>query len=262
MKIKCNEIKIGNRVRRDLGAINELADNIKELGLLQPVGITKDNELVFGERRLAACKSLNYEEIEVVVIDSNELLECETTENVNRKSFVMSERVEIRKLFKDRIIEERGKTLAKGNKVGNLPTFRVKDKLAKLSGVSRRTADKENEIVAFGDQDIIDKVDNNELSVNKAYCLIKKTKKEIEAPDSNNDNEVNILPAEEIVGTVVEQAPVDNNTYNIILSDTYDSLELTKSLTDKIKYHSEKTGMSSLSIIETMLNQAFEDYVV
>lgn len=117
MKVKCNKIKIGERVRKDLGDIDSLADNIKELGLLQPIGITKDNELVFGGRRLAACKSLNYEEIEVVVIDSDDLLECETTENVNRKGFNMSERIAIRKVYKEKEIEKRAEMMKKGIKI-------------------------------------------------------------------------------------------------------------------------------------------------
>lgn len=58
MQIAISEITIGERHRKDLGNLEELAASIDELGLLQPIGITKDKLLVFGERRLIACRDL------------------------------------------------------------------------------------------------------------------------------------------------------------------------------------------------------------
>lgn len=256
MKVKCNEIKIGERVRQDLGDIDSLANSINIHGLLQPIGITKDNELVFGERRLAACKALEHEEIEVIVIDSDELLECETTENVDRKGFVMSERVAIRKIFKEKEIEKRGKMIAKGIKIPKsypkLGSKQYQSKLAKLTGISHATADKENVIVAFGDQLIIDQVDNNELSVSKAYNLVKQMKKEAEA----KDNKVNVLPAEETVDVEVEEPDVDNNIYTITISDDYGSLELPETLSNKIKH------CGGITYMESVFNQMFENYIM
>ncbi len=49
-KVKCEDIIIKDRYRKDLGNIDELMENIKSFGLLQPIGITKDNQLVFGYR--------------------------------------------------------------------------------------------------------------------------------------------------------------------------------------------------------------------
>lgn len=261
MKVKCNKIKIGERVRKDLGDIDSLADNIKELGLLQPIGITKDNELVFGGRRLAACKSLNYEEIEVVVIDSDDLLGCETTENVNRKSFNMSERIAIRKVYKEKEIEKKAEMMKKGIKIKKTgpesgPKF-LQNKWAKLSGVSRDTASKENVIGIFNNQDIIDQVDNGELSVNKAYCLIKKMKKEVKV----NDNKVNTLPAEEIVDVVAEQSPIDNSIYTITITDNYGSLNLPENLSNAIKRFSEEANGLPKEIIKATLNRDFEPYM-
>lgn len=265
MKVKCNEIKIGNRVRKDLGDIENLANNIKELGLLQPIGITKDNELVFGERRLAACRLLNHEEINVVVIDSDELLECETTENVNRKNFVMSERVEIRALFKDKFIRKKGKLMTKGIKIKKTgpesgPKY-LQNRLANLSGVSRDTANKENVIVAFGNQSIINQIDNNELSVNKAYCLIKKMKKELEAAETNNSNKINDLLVEEMIDPVEEPIQIDNNIYTIAITDNYGSLELPKDLSNAIKYFSEGVKGLPKEIIKATLSRDFKAYI-
>jgi len=252
MKVKCSEIKIGDRVRKNLGSIEELANSIKKVGLLQPIGITKDYELVFGERRLAACKSLNHEEIEVVIIDSAELLECETTENVNRKNFVMSERVAIREIYKEKFIEEKGKLMAKGIKPSIRRVGDTRDRLAKLSGVGQEKAKKENIIMKHGDQELIDKVDKNELSVNKAYHLVKKMKKEGEVYLDNEklknevylDNNENSTDKKGTVG-IPESFNVER------------SVKLTKILDDEIKQQADELGMSVSSLIRSVLEQYF-----
>ena len=51
MKINCKDVIVRNRYRKDFGDLDELMESIKSLGLLQSIGITKDNVLVFGQRR-------------------------------------------------------------------------------------------------------------------------------------------------------------------------------------------------------------------
>ena len=55
-EIRISSIKIGSRHRKDLGDLHSLARSIRKEGLLQPVGITEDGELIFGERRLLAVR--------------------------------------------------------------------------------------------------------------------------------------------------------------------------------------------------------------
>lgn len=49
-----SKIKVGSRHRKDMGDLRSLAQSIRKNGLLQPIGVTKKFELVFGERRLRA----------------------------------------------------------------------------------------------------------------------------------------------------------------------------------------------------------------
>jgi ParB-like chromosome segregation protein Spo0J len=49
---------VGNRYRKDFGDLTTLAETIDEHGLLQPIGITEDNVLIFGERRLRAVRDV------------------------------------------------------------------------------------------------------------------------------------------------------------------------------------------------------------
>lgn len=95
-KISISGIQIGERYRRDLGDIDGLAKSISDDGLLQPIGITPDNRLVFGYRRLVACRDhLDMEEIPVVIIDIENLTHAEWVENTIRKDLTHSEMVAI-----------------------------------------------------------------------------------------------------------------------------------------------------------------------
>ena len=62
-----DDIKIPSH-RKTRGSIEELANSIKELGLLNPITITSDFALVAGYHRYLACKSLGWKEIPTVTI--------------------------------------------------------------------------------------------------------------------------------------------------------------------------------------------------
>jgi N6-adenosine-specific RNA methylase IME4/ParB-like chromosome segregation protein Spo0J len=88
-------IRIGKRHRTDHGDIAQLASSIEGEGLLQPIGITHDRQLVFGERRLRAFKHLGRAHIPTAIVNVTSILAGELAENVVRKDFVISERVAI-----------------------------------------------------------------------------------------------------------------------------------------------------------------------
>ncbi len=52
-KIRISTVKFGQRFRKDLGDLEELAESIREHGLMQPIGITKKKELThMSEQRI------------------------------------------------------------------------------------------------------------------------------------------------------------------------------------------------------------------
>jgi ParB family chromosome partitioning protein len=63
-------IRVGKRHRRDLGDIEALAASIAAIGLLNPITVDKDGWLLAGARRLAACKLLGLQTIEVRIMRS------------------------------------------------------------------------------------------------------------------------------------------------------------------------------------------------
>ena len=74
----------------DLGAIEELAQSIKEKGVIQPLLVRRKGdsyELIAGERRLRACKSLELNEIPIIVkdVDDRDSLEYALIENIQRE---------------------------------------------------------------------------------------------------------------------------------------------------------------------------------
>ena len=90
MQLPIEDIKIKKRIRKDLCDLTSLIDSLRSHGLMNPVVITKNNELIAGHRRIASAKVLGWKSIEVMVLDKIselEKLELEIEENVVRKDF-------------------------------------------------------------------------------------------------------------------------------------------------------------------------------
>jgi hypothetical protein len=80
-----NGISIGARHRRDMGDLRALANSIAELGLLQPIGVSPAEELVFGERRLRACRDiLGWDAIAARIVNVSSICEGAIHENTTR----------------------------------------------------------------------------------------------------------------------------------------------------------------------------------
>jgi ParB-like nuclease domain len=96
VEVPCDAIRIGERHRKDLGDLETLAASIATEGLLQPIGITEENLLVFGERRLRACHDvLHRKSIPARVVRV-------------RKDFAASERVAIGKALEAELGDRQG----------------------------------------------------------------------------------------------------------------------------------------------------------
>lgn len=76
MKIKLNEIEVRYNPRKNFEGIDELANNIRELGLLQPLIVASNGNgkytLLDGQRRLQALQKLNWQEAEAILRDLDE----------------------------------------------------------------------------------------------------------------------------------------------------------------------------------------------
>lgn len=86
------------RARSDLGDITSLAETIKEKGVLQPITVTPEFELLAGERRVTAAREAGLTQIPALVRRKEDIIdakEIELIENIWRKDFTWDEQAEL-----------------------------------------------------------------------------------------------------------------------------------------------------------------------
>jgi N6-adenosine-specific RNA methylase IME4/ParB-like chromosome segregation protein Spo0J len=156
-------IRIGDRFRRELGDIALLASSIAEIGLLHPIVLTSENELIAGARRIAAFRQLGRTSVPAHVVPLADIVRGEFDENAVRSDFLPSEYVAIKRALAD---EERRQarqrqlaTLKRGDdqpvreNSPNGVNGRSGDKIARAAGVSRRTMEKADAVVAAAERE-------------------------------------------------------------------------------------------------------------
>lgn len=178
------QINVGNRFRKDMGDIDALANSIKEVGLLQPIVISETYDLIAGQRRLEACKSLGWNEIPVSIVNMQDIVKGEHAENAFRKDFTVTEMVAIKRAiepFERKQAEER-QLAGKPAEESAEGSGTVRERIASSLGVSHDTLSKAEDIVEAAEKEpekykeLLDKVDKKEVSVNKAHRQIKPRK--------------------------------------------------------------------------------------
>ena len=78
MLVQVKDVIVKKRIRKELQDIQALKESMSRYGLMNPITINSNNELIAGHRRLEAAKELGWNSISAVVIDpKNEILELE-----------------------------------------------------------------------------------------------------------------------------------------------------------------------------------------
>ncbi len=195
MLIDIKKVIVKDRIRKDFGDINELAEDIKQNGLINPPVVNKDMELLAGERRLRACKSLGWKQIEVRMMntrDAEHELNVEISENDVRKGFSKSERVDyMKRLLR---IEEAKAKERQGERTSvekSTEVIRSDDETASKFGIGKDTMRREMAIVE--NKDLISVEDFNDwdegkLSTNKVFQKVKDQLAEKERKISELEN--------------------------------------------------------------------------
>jgi len=176
VEINISDIAIGERYRKEMGDLEPLARNIADLGQLQPIGIMPDRRLIFGERRLKACRDvLGRGTILARVIDLPSVIEGEHAENMFREQFTFAERMKIG-LALDKVMEERrGRPSTQKKNVRDGAHFspsvgqKKRDFLAEVTGFRSGTEfDRAKKIVTDGHDQIQKWVDEDRLAITPA----------------------------------------------------------------------------------------------
>lgn len=152
-------VEIGQRFRKELGDLDGLAASILSVGLLHPIVVDADHNLIVGERRLRAWMQAKPGElIPAYVVSDIDVMNAESDENNVRKAFTPIEGVAIRDALMERekakaaaeqeAGRERGRKVQRGESVS--PKFgetdrherEAKRRASKAAGFSDTTLDK------------------------------------------------------------------------------------------------------------------------
>jgi len=237
LKVPIADINIGPRFRKDQGDLGPLVDSIKRHGLLHPVVITADRELVCGARRIEACRRIGITEIEANIISLNEssLSVAEADENIFRKNFGVREIVAIYRFYSEKESNLARTRMLAGKEVpsGNFPRGRTREKIAAKVGVSDRHLEKIRTIADAAPTgkfplEIWDKVSNGKMKVDKGYNQIKKFQRIKEAEKlAGNFSESN-TKFDLKLGPMQEKGPeiVDNSIAFILTDPPYNEASI------------------------------------
>lgn len=174
--------------------LDELADSIKEHGILQPLIVVRRNdskenyyEIIAGERRFRASKKLGLATVPVVVRDiedDNKLLELALIENIQRTDLNPMEEAEAYQKLIDKFNytqEEAAKKLGKNRstvanilRLLNLPDFVQQDLIAGIlsEGHARPLLRLGDNLAAM--KEVRDQIVEKKLSVRQTELLVKK----------------------------------------------------------------------------------------
>lgn len=232
MELPIDSIIVGDRHRKDLGDVAGLARSIAEVGLLHPVVVTGNGTLVAGERRLAACRLLGWDNIPARTADSLatalDLLKAERDENTERKDFAATEAVAVGVRLEELERPKAEERERAGVPCGNLPQGEVgktRDKVGAAVGMSGRTYEKAKAVVqaAAEDPDLAPLVERMDRTgkVDGAYREVKRVglqrereQRLAELPEAPADDRVHILEAD-----CLEWLPAHPGEFDCLIAD-------------------------------------------
>ncbi|GHV37596.1 hypothetical protein FACS18949_17940 [Clostridia bacterium] len=160
--------------------IEELADSIRESGLLNPLTVmpTDDGDflLLAGLRRLRAIQHLGWIEVEVNAItpkDAEDTLKIEICENEQRQDFTFSEKMDYGRQLerleaakaKERMLS--GKSDPVPNRAQGRP--RTRAVVGEKIGMTGQDYQRAKYIAENAPQDVIEQLDKGEQSIRKTY---------------------------------------------------------------------------------------------
>lgn len=195
MLIDIDKVIVPERARKTFSNIDKLAKSIEQIGLIHPPTVTPEYELIAGERRLRALRSLGYKQIEVRVMsveDGVHHLKMERDENDNRESFTFSEAVALGLKIEEEEKKKARERMSDGGKgKENFPTLQTRDAVAEAIGIgSGKQYEKAKYIHNNADEETIKKLNEEKISIHKAWTETKKRLEEEESRRRATENEL------------------------------------------------------------------------
>ncbi|EPV3108415.1 ParB/RepB/Spo0J family partition protein [Campylobacter jejuni] len=190
----------------DQEALDELANSIKEFGLIQPIIVFKKNNkfiLIAGERRLRAVKALGKKEILAFIadIDENKLRELALIENIQRENL---NPIELANSYKDlmqvhKITQENLAELIHKSRTQITNTLRLLNldiKTQELIASGKISQGHAKVLVGLGQKDekmLVDSIIGQKLNVRDTEKIVKKIKNNESLPNQEFEDEIKKL---------------------------------------------------------------------
>ena len=224
------------RRKFDEDALQELADSIKQFGVIQPL-IVQDRkshyEIIAGERRWRASKLAGLKEIPVIIRDytEKEILEVSIIENIQREDLNAIEEAQAYKDLIEKFDLTQDEVAEKVSK--SRPEIANSMRLLKLCPEVQ--------------QMIVDEM----LSKGHARTLlaVEDPEKQLELAQRAFDEKLSVREVEKLVKNMdkpVKPKPVTDETLQLIYNDT--SEQLKKSLGTKVVINGKGNGTGTISI--------------
>lgn len=186
--VAIDSIRIGtSRHRKDFGDLDALALDIRENGLLQPIGLTPEMTLVFGERRLRACRDvLGWTSIPARTVNVQSIAHGEFAENEMRKQYTPSERYAIVETLRG--FEHGGDRRSDQGRNCDYDLLTTTEASGKV-GLSKDDFYRVKKVVENGVPELVAEMDSGNLSISAASKLAEATPEEQKAVLAKPNNE-------------------------------------------------------------------------
>ena len=191
MKIRVSEISHHpqNEEIYSLSAIDDLVKSINEVGLLQSLVINQHNQVISGNRRFTAIKKLDWTEVEVEQIDIDDEDVGKYLVHYNKfrvKKFreVLNEFEVLRQFYKRQLGRPANKEVSPKLPLQTYREFASAELDISESTIARLL------VIQKEDDDLIDAIDKEILTVRQAYFQVTRLKKERESRSNKAKNQV------------------------------------------------------------------------
>lgn len=217
-----SEVRVAERIRKDNGGLEELANDIHEHGLINPITVMEQSEggyvLIAGLRRLKAMEQLGAKEIRATVmtaLEADEMLMLEIAENEQRKEFTVSEKLAFAEKLKAVEAEKaKQRQIRKSSNfvVANRPpqtkhaeTGKARDIVAQKAGFTSTTQMRRAQAVSESRPDLMEQVDKGEKSISGAYSDMQRGTTGGEKPKADDG----------VLAGLIQEKPVEVPEYDV-----------------------------------------------
>ena len=232
--LRIGEVQVAERIRKDNGDLEELAGDIREHGLINPITVMEQTEggyvLIAGLRRLKAMELLGAEEIRATVmtaLEADEMLMLEIAENEQRKEFTVSEKLAFAEKLKAVEAEKARARKSAGGKggldqdVGNCPHLqeqgRARDIVAQKAGFSSDRQMRRAQAISESRPDLMEQVDKGEKSISGAYSDMQREAAVGEQPQEGRKPQKGEEPRADdgVLAGLIQEKPVEVPEYDV-----------------------------------------------